>query len=58
MNRKKIQFQLSTTEFIYNGCFAAANAFRAASGLPALDEAAFTVERYSGFHGTVWSSGG
>jgi len=40
------------------GCFAAANAFRAASGLPALDEAAFTVERYSGFHGTVWSSGG
>ncbi len=25
MNRKKIQLQLSLTEFIYNGCFAAAN---------------------------------
>lgn len=25
MNRKKIQLQLSLTEFVYNGCFAAAN---------------------------------
>ena len=25
MNRKKIQAQLSITELIYNGCFAAAN---------------------------------
>ena len=25
LNRKKIQFQLSLTEFIYNGCFAASN---------------------------------
>lgn len=25
MNRRKIRFQLSLTEFIYNGCFAAAN---------------------------------
>ena len=25
MNRKKVQFQLSLTEFLYNGCFAAAN---------------------------------
>ena len=40
------------------GCFAAANAFRRAEGLDALDAGDFTVERYPGFHGTVWSSGG
>ena len=25
MNRRKVLFKLSLTEFIYNGCFAAAN---------------------------------
>ena len=38
MNRRKIQFQLSVTEFIYNGCFSAANflsVFLAAIGFSA-----------------------
>ena len=40
------------------GCFAAANAFRAAAGLSPLAESDFRVERYAGFHGTTWSSSG